>query len=118
MRYSNMGGAFVAAAFFAPDERLFFCQLIRARGGGYNFVSFTVRKLSKSSLSVCFARLVGRQRAVRLVHTTYGRLHEWKLFHSPLARLAYTSLRSVCMSGSYSTRRSRDWRIRRFAPFA
>ena len=67
------------------------------------------------------------------------RLHEWKLFNSSLSRLAHlhthsllrcccplslsagsshTSLCSVCMSGNYLTRRSRDLRIRRFASFA
>ena len=53
-----------------------------------------------------------------LAYVASRRLHERKLFKSPLSRLAHTSLRAVCMRGNYLSRRFRGLRIRRFAPFA
>ena len=46
-----------------------------------------------------------------LAYVASRRLHEKKLFKSPLLRLAHTSLRAVCMRRNYLSRRSRGLRI-------
>ena len=46
-----------------------------------------------------------------LAYVASRRLHERKLFKSPLLRLAHTSLRAVCMRRNYLSRRSRGLRI-------
>ena len=46
-----------------------------------------------------------------LAYVASRRLHERKLFKSPLLRLAHTSLRAVCMRRNYLSRRFRGLRI-------
>ena len=46
-----------------------------------------------------------------IAYVASRRLHEKKLFKSPLLRLAHTSLRAVCMRRNYLSRRSRGLRI-------
>ena len=46
-----------------------------------------------------------------LAYVASRRLHERKLFNSPLTRLVHTSLRSVCMRRNYLSRRFRGLRI-------
>ena len=53
-----------------------------------------------------------------IAYVASRRLHEKKLFKSPLSRIGHTSLRAVCMRGNYLSRRFCGLRIRRFAPFA
>ncbi len=65
-----------------------------------------------------WVEVIGNAALAAGAYDTPCRLHEKKLLDTPLTRLAHTSLRSVCMRGSYWTRRSRGLRIRHFVPFA